>query len=269
MELPFGKEKENQIIAIGRRAASFIRNHFDRKDFEEETKDFDNSLVSFVDREAEHIITDGLNALFPNYGFITEEDTVTQEDDREFYWIIDPLDGTTNFLHGLEIFSVSIALATSDHQLIWGLVIDVMKDDEYHAAKNQGAWKNGHQLKLEPTPLKKSLIATGFPYYRFEHKDEYLRHFEAFMGACRGMRRCGSAAIDLVYVAEGVYGGFYEFDLHLWDVAAGALIIQEAGGIITDFQGDTERWKTSGHIVAGEKRCHEQMMELIKTSALA
>lgn len=261
--VPFSEGTEENLIAVGRKAASFIRDHFNQKDFEEETKDYDNSLVSFVDRESERIITDGLTALFPDFGFITEEDTVAQDDGGEYYWIIDPLDGTSNFIHGLEVFSVSIALSTVDHELIWGLVIDVMTGDEFHATRDRGAWKNGHKLELQSTSLKKSLIATGFPYYRFEHKTAYLRHFEGFMGACRGLRRCGSAALDLVHVAEGVFGGFFEYDLHIWDVAAGALIIEEAGGIVTDFEGDPEEWKRSGHLVAGERSCHQEMFDLI------
>jgi len=265
MTLPFHKDKEEKILDIGRRAASFIQEHFNKKEnIAEETKEHDNSLVSFVDRETEQMITHELTDLFSEFGFITEEDTVLQADDREYYWIVDPLDGTTNFLHGLEEFSISIGLSTSDHQIIWGMVIDVMKKDEFLASRDGGAWKNGRKLELHPTPLHKALIATGFPYYRFEHKQDYLRHFEGFMGACRGMRRCGSAALDLVHVAEGVFGGFFEYNLHLWDVAAGALIVEEAGGIVTDFEGDPEKWKRSGHIVAGEKTCYMEMMEVIR-----
>ncbi len=263
MELPYIGTSDEEIISIGRKAAQFIGDHFQKKDFKEEAKDYDNSLVSFVDRESEKIITDGLTNLFPDFGFITEEDTISQDDQRDYYWIIDPLDGTTNFIHGLEEFSVSIALSTRDHELIWGAVIDVMREDVFQAAKGQGAWKNGKRLQLEPTSLEKSLIATGFPYYRFDHKEEYLRHFQRFMGACRGMRRCGSAALDMAHIASGIYGGFFEYDLHLWDVAAGALIVEEAGGIVTDFDQDREAWKRSGHIVAGEMQCHREMFDLM------
>ncbi len=263
MDIPIGGRIHNELLEVGRQAARFIQEHFNKKDFEEETKEFDNSLVSFVDRQSEGIITGGLKSLFPDFGFITEEDTIAQDDSREYYWIIDPLDGTTNFIHGLEEFSVSIGLSNRDHQLIWGLVIDVMREDEFYASRGHGAWKNGERLTLESSPLEKSLIATGFPYYRFEHKEIYLRYFEHFMGACRGMRRCGSAALDMVHVAAGVYGGFFEFDLHLWDVAAGALVIEEAGGIVTDFKGDPEAWKSSGHIVAGESTCHREMFDRV------
>src|SRR5680860_116522 len=251
MSVPFQKNAYEDIIAVGRTAASFIREHFQKKDFEEETKDHDNSLVSFVDREAEKIITGGLSDLFPDYGFITEEDTIEQDDRQEYYWIIDPLDGTTNFIHGLEAFSVSIALSDRRHELVLGLVIDVMKGDVYYAVKGQGAWKNGKKLILSPTPLKQSILATGFPYYRYEKKQEYLKYLAGFMESCRGIRRCGSAALDMVHVASGIYGGFFEFDLHIWDVAAGALIVKEAGGLVTDFNQNPEDWKKSGHIVAG------------------
>ena len=264
--MSIGKKTEKEIIALGRTTALFIRDHFQKKDFDEETKDHDNSLVSFVDREAEELITDGLSNLFPDYGFITEEDTILQDDQKEYYWIIDPLDGTTNFIHGLEVFSVSIALADNKHRLVWGLVVDVMKDDVFYDSRGRGAWKNNQRLRPAPSSLKNSLIATGFPYYRFVHKNAYLKYLEGFMNSCRGMRRCGSAALDMVHVASGTFGGFFEFDLHLWDVAAGALILQEAGGIVTDFHQDKEAWKKSGHIVAGNPICHREMFEKVISS---
>ena len=269
MNIPFQEDSYNELLAVGQAAASFIRKHFAKQDFEEEVKDYDNSLVSFVDREAEKIITDGLSVLFPDFGFMTEEGTIEQFDQQQYYWIIDPLDGTTNFIHGLEEFSVSIALSDHHHQLLWGAVIDVMKGDIYLAAKGRGSYKNNRRLHLSPTPLAKSLLATGFPYYRFEMKKEYLKHLEKFMGSCRGIRRCGSAALDMVRVASGIYGGFFEYDLHLWDVAAGALIIKEAGGLVTDFEGNNETWKKSGHIVAGNPLCHGEMLDRISNNNIA
>ncbi len=267
MNLPFQEDSYKDIIAVGQTAASFIRKHFAEQDFEAEIKDHDNSLVSFVDREAEKIITDGLSTMFPGYGFMTEEGTIEQQDQQEYYWIIDPLDGTTNFIHGLEEFSVSIALSDRRHQLLWGLVIDVMNGDVFHAAKGHGSFKNNQRLYMKSTTLDKSLLATGFPYYRFDHKKEYLRYLEKLMESCRGIRRCGSAALDMVHVASGVYGGFFEYDLHLWDVAAGALIVQEAGGLVTDFEQDNENWKTSGHVIAGNSLCHKEMFEKVFNKA--
>lgn len=255
--------KQEEIQAVAHTAASFIRGHFDDLNIKTETKENKNSLVSFVDREAEKILVEGLSGLFPKFGFITEEDTVAQDDSREYYWIIDPLDGTTNFLHGLPVFSVSIALSDRQHQLKWGLVIDVMKGDTYHAVQGQGAFKNGNRLHLEEVPLEEALLSTGFPYYTFEKKDLYVQYLTAFMELTRGIRRCGSAALDLVHTAEGIYAGFFEYDLHLWDIAAGALIVQEAGGVVTDFEGDPEQWKKSGHIVAGDLLCHRQMFEKV------
>lgn len=261
MDVPLQKNAHEDIIKVGKVAASFIREHFLKKDFTAETKEHDNSLVSFVDRGAEQIITGGLTKLYPEFGFITEEDTVQQDNQKEYYWIIDPLDGTTNFIHGLEEFSVSIALSSHSHQLVWGVVIDVMKGDVFHAEKGQGAWKNGKRLELSPTSLKRSLLATGFPYYRYDNKKEYLHYLKGFMETCRGIRRCGSAALDMVHVASGIYGGFFEFDLHIWDVAAGAIIVTEAGGLVTDFHLNKESWKSSGHIVAGNTLCHQEMFD--------
>lgn len=254
-------DKQKEIEAVAQDAASFIRGHFEDPDIRTETKENQNSLVSFVDREAEKILVEGLSGLFPDFGFITEEDTVDQDDSREYYWIVDPLDGTTNFLHGLPVFSISVALSDRSDRLKWGLVIDVMREDLYFGIDGQGAFKNGTKLQMEEIPLDLALISTGFPYYTFENKDLYMKYFASLMEKTRGIRRCGSAALDLVHTAEGIYGAFFEYDLHLWDIAAGALIVREAGGIVTDFGGDPEQWKKSGHIVAGNPVCHRQMME--------
>src|SRR5690606_37846423 len=152
-ELPYIGTSDEDIISIGRKAAQFIGDHFQKKDFKEEAKDYDNSLVSFVDRESEKIITDVLTNLYPDFGFITEEDTISQDDQRDYYCVIDQLDDTIHFIHDLEEFSVSLALSTWDQELIGGKVIDVMSEDLFQAAKSQGAWKNGTHLHLEPTLL--------------------------------------------------------------------------------------------------------------------
>lgn len=256
-------KKHEEIKAVVFSAASFIKDHFNDQDISPETKENKNSLVSYVDVGAERILVEGLSALFPDFGFVTEEETTEQQTDRDFYWIIDPLDGTTNFLHGLPEFSVSVALSDRHHDLKWGMVIDVMRDTVYHAAAGEGAYKNGIQLQLEEVPLEEALISTGFPYYTFENKDRYLEDLSSFMELSRGIRRCGSAAMDLVRTAEGVYGGFFEYDLHIWDIAAGALIVEEAGGHVTDFEGNPDAWKESGNVVAGDPMCHQQMFELV------
>jgi len=256
-------DKQQQIEAVAQDAASFIRKHFEDQDIKTETKENKNSLVSFVDREAEKILVEGLSGLFPDFGFITEEDTVDQDDTKPYYWILDPLDGTTNFLHGLPVFSVSIALSDHKHHLKWGLVIDVMNEDLYLGIDGKGAFKNGERLYMEEVPLDMALVSTGFPYYTFENKDRYMQYFTSLMEKTRGIRRCGSAALDLVHTAAGIYGAFFEYDLHLWDIAAGALIVKEAGGIVTDFDGNTEQWKKSGHVVAGNLLCHRQMFDLV------
>lgn len=263
MKIPFSENRYPEIIDIGQAAVDFIRHHFTKQDFEAEVKDHDNSLVSFVDREAEKIITGGLTQMFPDHGFITEEDTIAQDDQKDYYWIIDPLDGTTNFLHGLEAFSVSIALSDRNHQLLWGMVIDVMKQEVFYAAAGHGAYKNGSRISVGNSSLSESLISTGFPYYTFENKAEYLQYLESFMSKCHGIRRCGSAALDMVHVAAGIYGGFFEFNLHLWDIAAGAVIVREAGGMVTDFEKKEENWKKTGHVVAGNPRCHGDMFDKV------
>jgi|SRR5690625_4691480 len=255
--------KQNQIEAVAQRAASFIRSHFEDHSIETETKENKNSLVSFVDREAEKILVEGLTDLFPDFGFITEEDTVDQDDTKPYYWIVDPLDGTTNFLHGLSQFSVSLALSDRQNRIRMGWVLDVMREDLYIGIDGHGATKNGKKLQMEEVPLEQALVSTGFPYYTFENKDTYIKYLSLLMEMTRGIRRCGSAALDLVHTAEGVYGLFFEYDLQLWDIAAGAIIIKEAGGVVTDFDEDEEKWKKSGHIVAGNTGCHQEFFHRV------
>lgn len=255
--------KQDQIEAVAQRAASFIRSHFEDQDIETETKENKNSLVSFVDREAEKLLVEGLSGLFPDFGFITEEDTVDQDDTKPYYWIVDPLDGTTNFLHGLPQFSVSLALSDRQDRIRLGCVLDVMREDIYFGADGHGATKNGEKLLMQEVPLAQALVSTGFPYYTFENKDTYITYLSRLMELTRGIRRCGSAGLDLVHTAEGIYSLFFEYDLKLWDIAAGAIIIKEAGGIVTDFDQNEEGWKKSGHIVAGNALCHREFFDQV------
>ncbi|MFT4760458.1 MAG: myo-inositol-1(or 4)-monophosphatase [Paraglaciecola sp.] len=198
-----------------------------------------NSLVSYVDKNAEKQLVEGLQKLLPESVFLTEEETIENQT-GDYQWIIDPLDGTTNFLHDLPCFSISVALRFKE-ELVIGVVHEVNENETFYAYKNGGAYLNGSKIKVTPTTtLSESLIATGFPYYDYSKVKSYLTMLEYLMQETRGIRRFGSAAVDLVYVACGRFDGFFEYSLNAWDVAAGILIVQEAGGQVCDFNGGND-----------------------------
>lgn len=193
-----------------------------------------NSLVSEVDIEAEKRLVGLLADLLPEAGFLTEEQTISQAV-KPLRWVIDPLDGTTNFLHGLPHFSISIALEQNG-KIILGIVLDCAREEYFYGWEGGGAWLNGQAIHVtKTTALAQSLLATGFPYYDFEKMEAYLEVLRYMMKNTRGLRRFGSAALDLAWVACGRYDGFFEYGLNPWDVGAGILLIEEAGGRITDF----------------------------------
>jgi myo-inositol-1(or 4)-monophosphatase len=192
-------------------------------------------LVTSVDRDAERKILDTLQREFPEHGFLAEEASAIEGRSSEYRWIIDPLDGTTNFAHGYPHMSVSIALQQND-RVILGVVYDPLRRECFRAVAGQGATLNGASIRVSAVDqLDRALLATGFPYDRREYADEYLAFFRAFLTRCQGIRRAGSAALDLCYVASGRIDGFWELKLKPWDVAAGALIVAEAGGTLSDF----------------------------------
>ncbi|MCO5247586.1 MAG: inositol monophosphatase [Chitinophagales bacterium] len=254
-----------KVIAVAEKAARFIdSSHGKVKTGEIVVKDL-NSLVSYVDIESEKMIVDGLQALLPQSSFLTEEGTVEQKQ-SEWMWIIDPLDGTTNFLHQIPVYAVSIAL--QHHQeTVFGLVYEVNRQECFYATKGQGAYLNGERLEVLSVKQADSLIATGFPYYDFSKSKAYLEVLEGLIHSSRGVRRLGAASVDLAYVAMNKFAGFYEYSLAPWDVAAGAFIIQEAGGVVTDFKGGWD-WLYGKTIVAGNPIVHASVLELIRGKGL-
>jgi len=199
-----------------------------------------NDLVSFVDKEAEKLIVTGCKVILPEAAFLTEEGTVERgnSDTTDLMWIIDPLDGTTNFVHKVPIFSISIGLVYKGDPIL-GVVVHVPNKQTYYAWNGGGAWCNGEKISVSPVgTLAESLLATGFPYFEFDKIHAYLTIIHDLMRKSHGLRRMGSAAIDLVYVACGIFEGFFEYNLSPWDVAAGICIVQEAGGKVTDFEGN-------------------------------
>ena len=250
-----------QTQEVAKEVGAFIRKerqHFDVKKVEH--KGF-NDLVSYVDKEAERQIVDRLSVMLPAAGFITEEGTNTTK--GEIYnWVIDPLDGTTNFIHNIPVFSVSIALM-EDQELILGVVYEVNRHECFYAMKGGGAYCNDTRIKVSEAPnLSASLIATGFPYYNFELIDKYLATMKSLMQKTHGLRRFGSAAVDLCYVASGRTEGFFEYNLNSYDVAAGALIVKEAGGKVTDFKGGDD-FVFGRNIVASNGAIHADFMGVL------
>ncbi|MDR1860189.1 MAG: inositol monophosphatase [Bacteroidales bacterium] len=194
------------------------------------------SLVTYVDKQSEKFLVEQLQQLLPQAGFITEEGTATTCG-QQWNWVIDPLDGTTNFVHDIFPHSVSIGLLC-DNVPVLGAVYEIGHDEMFTAWQGGGAWLNGRRISVSKADRHEDvLLATGFPYYNFELLGQYLKLLEFFMIETQGMRRMGSAAVDMAYVACGRFDGFFEHALHPWDIAAGIILVQEAGGRISDFKG--------------------------------
>ena len=252
--------KEVATIAI--EAGAFIKE--ERKRFKKEFIELKgkSDLVSYVDKETEKMLVDGLSKLIPEAGFVTEEQTISQEQ-KEYTWIIDPLDGTTNFIHGIPNYCVSVGLM-KEEKIISGVVYEVANDECFVAWEGGGAFMNDQPIKVAPeTKIDDCVFATGFPIYNFEKINDYLAILNELMKNTHGLRRMGSAAADMAYVACGRYGGYFEYNLNAWDIAAGIILVQEAGGIVTDFHGGDDflfgREMVSGGAV------HPELLRVIKS----
>lgn len=228
------EEKCIATVHLVREVGAFIRREQKKVTASDvETKSL-NSLVSYVDKQAEKKLVDGLMKIYPNAGFIAEEGTGTPNKNG-FNWIVDPLDGTTNYLHGLPEYAVSVALHDGK-QVVIGVVLEIGQNECFYAYANGGAFCNDEPISVSTKEhLSDTLVATGFPYHDFEKIDEYLALLKDCFKNTRGVRRWGSAAVDLAYVACGRFDAFFEYGLNPWDVAAGELLVKEAGGKVTGF----------------------------------
>ena len=225
-----------------------------------ETKSL-NSLVSFVDKTAEQMLVEGLGNLLPEAGFIAEEGTSTKNGDT-YNWVIDPLDGTTNFIHGIPLFSISVALMKNNYPVV-GVVHEINLNECFYAWEDSKAFMNGDEISVtKTTNLSDTLLATGFPYHDFDKMEGFLESLRYFMEHTRGLRRLGSAAVDLAYVACGRFDGFYEYGLNPWDVAAGAFIVERAGGK-SGFFTDQDKFTDGSEILSTNGLIHKEMQELI------
>jgi len=243
-------------------AASYVRGkHENRKDLGIEVKGKHN-FVTEVDKKAELILVNGLSELLPESGFLAEEGTSVKRGER-YNWVIDPVDGTTNFIHGVFPFAISVALTDHD-EIIAGIVYEFGLDEYFYAWKGGGSWLNGDPIKVSgASTIGESLIATGFPYTNFTYLTEFMNSMEFFMKNSHGLRRLGSAATDIAYVACGRYDGFYEYGLNPWDIAAGLLLVKEAGGEVSDFSGHKSPL-FSEHIICSNSNMFKEFQSTIQ-----
>lgn len=220
-------------------------------------------FVTAADRRAEQILRDELGRSRPGYGFLLEEGGVVEGSDPHNRWIVDPLDGTTNFLHGLPIFAVSVALERQG-VIVAGVVYNPAMDELFVAERGSGAFLNDRRLRVAGrTRLHESVVATGIPHLGRGDHAAYLAILPKVMNEVAGIRRCGAAAIDLAWLAAGRFDGFFESGLHYWDMAAGLILIREAGGFVTDAEG-RDRMATTGTVVAGNEHIHRQVLALVR-----
>ena len=222
--------------------------------------------VTEVDIAAEKEILYHLSKAYPEHRFLCEESGVSGNETSEYTWVIDPLDGTSNFLRGIPHYAVSIACLYRD-RLEHAVVYDPIRREEFIASRGRGAQLNGHRIRVsDRKDLKETLIGTGVPFLDHcdDHLDWYTRALSAVTSRSMGVRRCGAAALDLAYVAAGRLDGFWEMGLNAWDIAAGALLVREAGGLVTDLSGG-EDWYESGNVVCGNGKLLRQLLPLVKT----
>lgn len=249
------------VIPIVKNVGAFIREESGKVALEEIEHKTLNNLVSYVDKTAEEKLVSALSEILPEAVFITEEGTIEKKE-GEWKWIVDPLDGTTNFLHQIPLFSVSIGLMQGD-KIKCGWVYDIMHDNMFYAWKDGGSYLNGKSIHVsKQTDFGQSLTVTGFPFGEPDVMKRYLDVFYHLMMNTRGVRRLGSAAIDLAYVACGRFDAFYEYNLSPWDVAGGSIIVQEAGGTVTDFKGGAD-YVFGQQIIATNSKITKELEEVI------
>ena len=257
-----GSANLNLMIKAARRAGkSLVKDFREVENLQVSTKG-PGDFVSKADREAERLIKEDLMGARPTYGWLGEETGGEDGADPTRRWIVDPLDGTTNFIHGLPVFAVSIGLMEKD-EVVLGVVYEVNRKECFYAYKGGGAFCNGVAIQVSKAPnLAASLIATGFPYYQFDLIDRYMAIMKSLMQKTHGLRRLGSAAVDLCYVAAGRSEGYFEYNLNSYDVAAGVLLVQEAGGQVTDFGGGRD-FIFGRQVVATNRLIHQELMEVV------
>jgi myo-inositol-1(or 4)-monophosphatase len=252
----------NVMTAAARKAGKSLTRDFNEVEQLQVSVKGPANFVSAADHRAEEILFNELSKSRPGYGFVMEERGHVEGADKSHRWIIDPLDGTTNFLHSIPIFAISIALER-DGDLVAGVIYNPVMDETYTAEKGKGAFLNDRRLRVaNRRKLEECVIATGIPYYKGGHQ-RFLDEVGRVMARTAGVRRCGAAAIDLAWVAAGRFDGFWERNLSPWDVAAGSLLVREAGGYVSDPDGK-DKFLESGDIVAGNPAVQQALRALLK-----
>ncbi len=252
----------NVALNAAYRAGSIILDNLGTLGFEDVGQKQENDFVTRVDRESEQVIVETILSSFPDHRILAEE-AHGETASGGYRWIIDPLDGTTNYIHGFPVFAVSIALE-HEGRVVMGVVHDPLRPETFRAEKGRGAFLNDKPISVSRRSCEAGcLVATGFPFRKKDMLDLYLEAFKRVFHHSSGIRRAGAAALDLAYLAAGRCDGFFEFGLSPWDIAAGSLLIQEAGGIITDFAGSGD-FLTTGNVVAGNVSVHPLILEDIK-----
>jgi len=249
----------NIALRAARRAGRILLQGMDRLDRLHIEEKAPNDFVSSVDRASEDAIAEIIHKAYPEHAILGEERGVVGPERAEVTWIVDPLDGTLNYLCGVPHFAVSIAMRRGRH-IEHGVVVDPVRNEEWVASRGSGAQLNGKRIRVSGVPrLSEAVLATGIPPGAKHRLDEYLASLRYFMRRCRGVRRQGSAALDLAYTAAGRVEGFFEMGLAPWDVAAGALLVREAGGFVGDLRGG-DTWLESGDIVAANPKCFRALV---------
>ena len=254
----------NTALEVARSTADMIYKAYERVDTLDVEAKVTNDYVTKVDKASEERIIEGLRKRYPDHSFLGEEFGLQEGRDKDYVWVIDPLDGTTNFIHGVPQFAISIGLKVRG-QMEVGVVVNPVSKEEFTASRGRGAQLNGRRIRVSKrAKLEGALLSTGFPFRPDQNKifDSYLGMFGDFSRSTAGIRRAGAAALDLAYVAAGRYDGFWEFGLQEWDMAAGSLLVTEAGGLIGDLNGGMDYLKT-GNVVCAPPKLFKAMLQTI------
>ena len=258
----------NVMLAAARKAGRSLARDFGEVEQLQVSLKGPANFVTAADHRAEEILHGELTRARPGYGLLMEERGEIEGADRTHRWIVDPLDGTTNFLHGIPIFAVSIALQR-DGDLVAGLIFNPVSHETFTAERGKGAYFNDRRLRVSArTELEDCVIGTGIPHSGRPGHPVFLRELEAIMASSAGVRRCGAAALDLAWTAAGRFDGFWERNLRAWDIAAGIVILREAGGYVSDTDGRDLMLK-SGNVVAGNEAIHRKLLKLLKNTGTA
>jgi len=252
----------NVAIEAAKQAGKFLKQNLGKVRDIRQKSGQERNLVTEIDKRSEQMIIETIRKHYPNHDILAEESGSTQGKSSEYKWVIDPLDGTTNFTHGLPVYCVSIGLELKG-EIIAGVIYDPNFDELFTAEKGKGAFLNNKRIKASETKsLNNSLLVTGFPYNITENPDNAVEHFINFLMSAQAVRRMGSAAIDLAYVACGRFDGFWEVALHPWDMAAGSLLVTEAGGKMTGFSGE-EFSIYKQQMISSNGSIHREMLEIL------